>query len=159
MSEPFNKLQCGPRSVIMMAKRKGCIIDPDQLWVKFSDELSRSSSVPGASDISTLLDIARWFGVARCADITCDINRAGQALATRDVVGVLASWERVRSGDGAREYQEHQHIACLQRIVVDPEGNKYAEVDSPRPGTTSDILHIPASEFSSMMLVFIIFFG
>src|SRR5436190_9244543 len=118
MSAHFHKLKCGPRSLMILAAKLGRPIDPDALWERFAHDIEQSTAAPGAVSVSTLLDMARAFRIAQRLDVTHDVDRAGQALATKNVAGVLMTWERFPTSPGGGEFAACYHIVVAHRVMV-----------------------------------------
>jgi len=159
MSEHFEKLRCGPRSLLLLAEKIGVEIDPDRVWKIFEKEFGRNPDVPGASSVSLILDIARECGIARQLDLTHDVDRVGRSLVTKDVAGVLLIWERFRSKDGDGSFQPHHHVVLVHQVLVDRRtGSQYIDIESPQAEGKSERFPLPADLLPQMMAAFLILF-
>ncbi len=131
MEELDEKLKCGPRAIMLMASRVGVEISREELWTRFRDDLSSDPENPGAVSISTLIDMARAFRLARHVDLTHEIPKVDAALRSSDVTGVLVSWERSRLKAVSKELSPHYHIARLHSIEKKDDVYRAVQVESP----------------------------
>lgn len=158
MSAHFHKLHCGPRALMMIAERKCSPIDPDELWLRFGADIDAKG---GAVAISTILDMARHFGVSRKLDVTVDILRAGPALQHKNVAGVLVACERWVGEDGSVTPEHHLMVLSQASLDTDQSGRAvsgHISVESASAGEPSVSVQIPLHIFSQMLASFYILY-
>jgi hypothetical protein len=144
---------------MMVAKKIGRPIDPDILWERFASEIQKPNDDSGAISASILLDMARAFNIARHLDITHDVDRAGQALSTQDVAGVLMTFERFPNTQGSPAFEPLSHMVVVHRVLVDPQQRRYIEVESAHEDDSSEIARFPESSLAQLMGAFLILYG
>lgn len=159
VSEHFDKLGCVPRSVILAARRKGVALDPDEVYRAFAGDIDDWSKVQPVAPVSLAFEIARHFQLCRHWDVSHEVDTAGKALATANVLGVLITWERVRLAGGTGTFEPHCHMAVVTQILRDQFGRQHVEIDSPRAGDRSERVVLAAADLSAMGAVFHILFG
>jgi hypothetical protein len=143
--------------MMILAERLGSPIDPDELWLRFSSDFGTDARAPAATAASTLLDIARAFGIARHMDVTHDVDRVAQSLKCANVSGVLLSWERYPTQPGGSGFAAHHHVVAVS-TVVHTDQSHYIEALSPQTGQAPEPIQPPVSILDRMMAHFEVFY-
>jgi hypothetical protein len=137
---------------MLIAERKHRPIDADALWQQFGEAIAKD----GSTAVSTILDMARHFGIARKLDVIQNIDRAGLALEQNNTAGVLVASERFQIDDSAIP---SAHMMALSSIARHRENHQqYISVVSANAGQDSEVFHIPADRFVSMGSCFLILY-
>jgi hypothetical protein len=156
MSIHFDKLQCGPRALMILAEKISQPIEPDALWERFSEELGNSS---GKVSASLVLDMARAFCLAKHLDVTHDVDRVGRVLDASNVAGVMLAWERCRTQVGDATFYPHHHIVIVHQILIDKNQKQYLDIESPQLGRASERFSLPVELLPMMMSSFLILYN
>lgn len=154
MSIHINELACGPRALMIIAEKIGKPINPDLIWEKFCSGDNAYIAKDGSIYISTLLDMAREFGIARHLDITRDSIRMAQAMQSQNVVGVLMITEwPVNSPEAS--FQSQRHVWALHRILAGT-SEVAIEVESANRGSESRVHTISETALDELRATFLI---
>jgi hypothetical protein len=142
--------------MMILAEKIGRPIDPDIMWKRFFSPDSKIAGKDGAIWVSTLLDIAREYGIASHFDITNDIDRAAGAITDPKVAGVLMTTERNTLEPSSEAVEGVSHLWVVHRFGVDSRNDIGIEVESANMGESSRIDIHPDKLFQKMLRSFLV---
>jgi hypothetical protein len=142
---------------MILAEKIGRPIDPDTMWKRFFSPESSIAGQDGAIYISTILDIAREYGIASHLDVTNDINRAAGAMKDSKVAGVLMTTECNALQPSSEGSEGQSHLWVVHRFLVDKRKHEVlVEVESANQGHSGRLDMLPDNLFQKMLRSFLV---